>query len=144
MSIWSTLNTNTYFRKTIRSSFSLEGRGIHKNEFSKLNFYPARSGTGIVFKKTKESGDQVTIPALVDYINSTYLSITISRSGENIQTIEHLMSAIYMMGITDMTIEIQNGSEIPILDGSALPFIEALETAKVNWVTALHLALILL
>ncbi len=122
------LNANLYSRKTIASPFSIEGVGVHKNEISKLNFLPAKPETGIIFRRYLNK-KRYDIPALVNFISDTIFSVSIAIEGIKIQTIEHLMFAIYASHITDLIISIDRGSEIPILDGSALPYVEAFEKA---------------
>ena len=108
----------------------MDGVGIHKNEPSKLSFFPAESKTGIIFKKMGGNAP-CEIPACYKSVSDTHLAVSIANGEFEIRTIEHLMFAIYVLGITDLIIEVEGGAEIPILDGSAAPFVDALERSKV-------------
>ncbi len=120
------MGTGTISRKTIASSFSIEGRGVHKDEFARLDFHPAKEGTNILFKR-EISGKTYDIPAQLNCVSDTAFSVQITQDGVSLQTIEHLMFAIYAHGITDLIIIVNGGSEIPILDGSALNYVNAFE-----------------
>ncbi len=118
------------FRKTIKNAGSVEGIGIHSGEKVKLFFHPMESGKGIVFYR-KEQND-IFIPMTLDYVVDTSLAVTLGVEKTYIQTVEHLSFALFVLGITDILIEIQGGSEIPILDGSAKEFIDILESLEIN------------
>ena len=120
------MDSDTIFRKTIASSFSIEGRGIHKNELVKLDFHPAKQGTNILFKQNI-AGKNYDIPAQLNNVSDTSFSVKITQGRASLQTIEHLMFAIYAHGITDLIIMVNGGSEIPILDGSALNYVKTFE-----------------
>ena len=103
--------------KTLKSTLSIKGKGIHTGEEARVTIHPSTSGK-IEFKK-----NGVTIPASIDYIVSSEHGTDIGKDGIVIKTIEHLMSAIVGAGLTSLLIEVE-GIEIPILDGSSLPFIQ--------------------
>lgn len=120
-----------YFRKTIKHSGSVEGIGIHSGETVKLFFHPLESGKGIVFYR-KVNNKEILIPMNLDYVIDTSLAVTLGFENEYVQTVEHLSFALFIMGITDIMIEIQGGSEIPILDGSATEFINMLDSLEIH------------
>lgn len=120
-----------YFRKTIKHTGSVEGIGIHSGEKVKLFFHPYESGKGIVFYR-KLSNKEIFIPMNLDYVIDTSLAVTLGHENFYIQTVEHLSFALFIMGITDILIEIQGGSEIPILDGSATEFISILDSLEMH------------
>lgn len=118
------------FQHTIKNSISLTGVGAHSGSKATVNLVPAADNHGIVFKRIDLSETQNIIPALWSYVTDTRLCTKISNnSGIFISTIEHVMAALAAKKIDNILIEV-NGPEIPILDGSAQPFLEALNEAK--------------
>jgi len=85
---------------------------------------PAPADTGIVFKRT-DIGEDAMVEALAENVSSTARSTTISKGDASVSTIEHILSALTGMGVDNALIEIDN-VEVPILDGSAKPYIEAI------------------
>ena len=118
------------FRKTIKTSGMMEGVGLHSGEKLKLIFHPSESHTGIIFYQKSSNLKSSLIPANVFSVIDTSLAVTLGNGSFFVQTVEHLMFAIFCLGITDMLIEIQGSTEIPIADGSALPFIDTLEALE--------------
>lgn len=112
------------YQITIKEEFTIEGTGIHTNQYSKIRLRPAPENTGYLFIKKLEN-KEIKIPALLSNVVSTDYCTTIGFEGEKIMTIEHLISAIYALGIDNIIIEVE-GLEIPFLDGSAYPFVEKL------------------
>ncbi|HHO74806.1 MAG TPA: UDP-3-O-[3-hydroxymyristoyl] N-acetylglucosamine deacetylase [Deltaproteobacteria bacterium] len=108
-------------RMTIAQTLVIRGTGIHRGGDIEIVLYP--SDQGIVFVKDGQS-----IPAIPENVVDTQLNTTIGLSGVRISTIEHLMSAFYGLGITDCTIEVR-GDEIPVIDGSALPYVMHIQQA---------------
>ena len=123
-------NTITYNRKTIKSSGAIEGKGLHSGKKCKLVFYPAEEGSGICFYSTV-AGVGYKLPATVDFVVDTAFAVVLGNNHISIQTIEHLMFALYVLGITDILIEFQGGKELPVLDGSARPFIDFLQNLSI-------------
>jgi len=118
------------FRKTLKNSSIIEGVGLHSGEIVKIIFHPADEFTGIQFRTTGKNNQQIMIPAELEYVMDTSMAVTLGKDHVYVQTIEHLMYALYVLGVTDIIIELIGGSEIPILDGSAYPFIEILESCE--------------
>lgn len=116
-------------RKTIKNSFTLEGIGLHTGEKSKICVKPMEENKGIIFIK-KVEGAEVEIKADIKNVITTNRSTTIGVGDAKVITTEHLLAAIYALEIDDLYIEIE-GSEIPILDGSASPFYDALKNAEI-------------
>ena len=116
-------------RKTIKNTFSLEGIGLHTGLNSKITLKPMEENNGVIFQK-KVDGQLIDIKADTKNVTTTSRSTTIGVEGHEIKTIEHLMSAIYAIGVDDLYIEVE-GEEIPILDGSAKIFYEQIIGAKV-------------
>ena len=118
------------FQRTLKQAISATGVGLHSGERVKLTLLPAAPDTGIVFRRTDlpESEDVKAEPALV---NDTRLSSTlVTATGVRVGTIEHLMSAFAGFGIDNLIVEV-TAAEMPIMDGSAAPFIYLLQSAGV-------------
>ena len=123
------------FQRTLKQAISATGVGLHSGERVKLTLLPAAPDTGIVFRRTDlpESEDVKAEPALV---NDTRLSSTlVTATGVRVGTIEHLMSAFAGFGIDNLIVEV-TAAEMPIMDGSAAPFIYLLQSAGVVEQTA--------
>ncbi|MBI29263.1 MAG: UDP-3-O-acyl-N-acetylglucosamine deacetylase [Alphaproteobacteria bacterium MarineAlpha5_Bin11] len=117
-------------QKTLKQSFNFEGIGLHSGITSKVTVYPERDDYGIVFIRKNLSKNN-EIRAHWSNVTSTKLCTTISNnSGASVQTIEHLMSALSGMHIDNAKIEVE-GPEIPIMDGSAEPFVKLIEKVGV-------------
>jgi len=114
---------------TLNSSITCRGIGLHSGKGVTLTMRPAEADHGIVFVRTDiKEGDNV-IPALWNYVADTQLCTMIANeSGAGVGTIEHLMSALRGCGIDNAVIEV-DGPEVPIMDGSALPFVTMVEKA---------------
>ena len=108
-------------RRTILKDVMIEGTGIHSGSVVNLHLRPASEGIAFIQGDTR-------IPASPANIVDTRLNTTIGIGSVRISTIEHLMAALYGMGVTDCDIVV-SGSEIPAMDGSALPFIRLLQDA---------------
>jgi UDP-3-O-[3-hydroxymyristoyl] N-acetylglucosamine deacetylase len=112
-------------RRTLKSAISCVGQGLHSGQDVTLKLLPAPGGSGIVFHRTDLG---ISIPALFDRVNDTRLCTVIGEGAARVGTIEHLMAAIAACGIDDLLVEV-NAAELPILDGSASPFLFLLESA---------------
>lgn len=111
-------------QRTLRKSYTFEGKGLHTGRYSRMTIHPAAAGTGIVFKRSDLGGDAV-VEALAEYVTSTARSTTIAKGEVAVTTIEHLMSAFMGLGVDNAMVEI-DGIEVPILDGSAGPYVESI------------------
>ena len=115
-------------QKTIKKPVSFSGIGLHSGKPSKICVRPASPDTGIVFKRIDQKDNNLIYPNFMN-VSNTALNTTISNSnGVKVSTIEHLMGALFGIGIDNALIEINN-EEVPILDGSAKVFIEEILTA---------------
>ena len=115
-------------QKTIKNSVSFSGIGLHSGKLAKICIKPSSPDTGIVFKRIDLKDNNLIYPNFMN-VNNTSLNTTISNSnGVKVSTIEHLMGALFGIGIDNALIEIDN-EEVPILDGSAKVFIEKILTA---------------
>lgn len=114
---------------TIQQDVTVKGVGLHSGKISTCTIKPAPINTGFVFIRVDLEG-QPKIPAKVRFVVDTNRSTTLGRSGATIMTVEHLLSALVGNGIDNAFLEI-SGPEVPILDGSAGPFVEAVKQAGV-------------
>ncbi|MDC0192705.1 UDP-3-O-acyl-N-acetylglucosamine deacetylase [Alphaproteobacteria bacterium] len=118
-------------QQTIRQSFSLGGIGLHSGKKVKITVEPAKVNNGIKFIRTDLIKNNI-VPALWSNVSSTNLCTTISNEkGVSVSTIEHLMSSLSGMHIDNANILINN-LEVPIMDGSSLPFVEELENSGIE------------
>ena len=111
-------------QQTLRRNYSFEGKGLHTGRVAKMTVCPAPAGSGIRFVRTDIGADAV-VEAVAENVSNTARSTTISKGEASVSTIEHIMSALTGMGVDNALIEIDN-IEVPILDGSAKPYIEAI------------------
>ena len=112
------------FQHTLKRNYSFEGKGLHTGKYAKMTVCPAAENTGIVFVRT-DIGPEAVVKALAENVSTTTRSTTISQNGASVSTIEHILSALTGMGVDNALIEIDN-VEVPILDGSAKPYIDAI------------------
>tara|TARA_B110001450_G_scaffold6585_1_gene6772 strand:- start:9616 stop:10536 length:921 start_codon:yes stop_codon:yes gene_type:complete len=112
-------------QKTINKSINLKGVGLHSGLEANLTIKPAEPNTGIIFKRTDLKSENTIIPNIFNVSNAAFCTTISNESGASVSTIEHLMGALYGMGIDNAIVEIDN-KEIPILDGSAKLFVEAI------------------
>ena len=119
-------------QKTIKDSIQLEGVGLHSGVKSKLCLKPAEVNSGITFKRTDVDNTKNIIKASYKNVSSSALCTKIKNSyGVSVSTIEHLMAAFYGEGIDNVLVEI-DALEIPIMDGSAFDFVEAIRSVGVQ------------
>ncbi len=119
-------------QKTIDSSVSCLGIGIHSGSKVEITLHKAPIDTGIIFRRTDVSAEKSIVKANYKNVVETNLGTTISNEfGIKISTIEHLMAAIWGSGIDNLFIDIDN-QEVPIMDGSSEPFVFLLECAGIN------------
>ena len=111
-------------QQTLRTNYSFEGKGLHTGRVAKMTVCPAPADYGIRFIRT-DIGPDAVVEALAENVSNTARSTTISKGEASVSTIEHIMSALTGMGVDNAMIEIDN-IEVPILDGSAKPYIDAI------------------
>jgi len=107
--------------KTLRDSLTFRGVGIHTGEICEIKIHP-RAERGIVFYKKG-----LEIPAHHNFVVGTTAGTDLGRDGEVVKTVEHLMAAFYLAGVDAAVVEVVRGNEVPILDGSAKPFFDAIK-----------------
>ena len=111
-------------QQTLKKSYSFEGKGLHTGRVAKMTINPAPVNTGIRFRRT-DLGENSYVDALAENVSNTARSTTISCGDASVATIEHVLSALTGMGVDNAIIDIDN-VEVPILDGSAKPYIDAI------------------
>ena len=116
-------------RKTINATVSITGIGLHSGIYTRVELHPAAPGNGIVFVRADLMG--LRIPALQASTTALDYATTVGKDDVAVGTVEHLLSAIMACGITDVDIHI-DGPEVPIIDGSALPFMHLVDAAGVR------------
>lgn len=117
-------------QRTLRRVTRTTGVGLHTGARVEITLRPAAADTGIVFHRV-DLPTPVTIPARAENVGDTRLSSTLRRDGTTISTVEHLMSALAGLGIDNLHVDV-SGPELPIMDGSAGPFVFLLQSAGVE------------
>ena len=110
-------------QKTIKESIVFKGIGLHSGLDANLKIKPAEPNTGIIFKRTDLKKDNIVVPNIFNVSSAVFCTTISNEYGVSVSTIEHLMGALYGLGIDNALIEIDN-QEVPILDGSAKLFVE--------------------
>ncbi|MGL5562293.1 MAG: UDP-3-O-acyl-N-acetylglucosamine deacetylase, partial [Tannerellaceae bacterium] len=116
-------------QKTLKESFSLQGKGLHTGLDIVVTFLPAPENHGYKIKRV-DLEDQPVIDALAENVVATQRGTVVSKKGVQISTIEHAMAALYAYEIDNCLIEV-NAPEFPILDGSAKHYVEEIEKAGI-------------
>ena len=109
-------------QKTLKETITIGGVGLHSGKKANIKIKPAKPNTGIVFKRTDVKNNNLIVPGVFNVSNAAYCTTISNDYGVTISTIEHLMGALFGMGIDNVLIEINN-EEVPILDGSAKEFV---------------------
>ena len=114
---------------TIQNPVQISGIGLHTGCQVSLELNPAPADTGIVFRRVDLQGFE--IEALRERVSRVVLATTLMKKGVMLSTVEHVLSALYGLGLDNLYIDISS-LEVPILDGSALPFVEMVQKAGVQ------------
>jgi UDP-3-O-[3-hydroxymyristoyl] N-acetylglucosamine deacetylase len=116
-------------QRSLKSSISASGVGLHTGQKVRLTLRPAPPDTGIVFRRI-DLPQPVDIPARADLVGETRLSSCLIKDGAKLYTVEHLMSALGGLGVDNVYADI-DASELPIMDGSASPFVLLIQQAGI-------------
>src|SRR5207248_4255796 len=116
-------------RKTIKSKVSITGIGLHSGIYTRVALHPAPAGSGITFVRADLQG--LRIPALQASTTALDYATTVGKDDVSVGTVEHLLAAIVAYGVTDVDIHI-DGPEVPIIDGSAVPFMHLIDAAGIR------------
>jgi UDP-3-O-[3-hydroxymyristoyl] N-acetylglucosamine deacetylase len=109
-------------RRTLARETVLEGVGLHTGRTVRLTLVPAPAEHGVVFERTDLGA---RIPATLDHAGRAFYATVLERDGASVSTVEHLLAALYALQVDDVLVRL-DGPEVPILDGSARPFVDAI------------------
>ncbi len=115
---------------TIATTLMISGIGLHSGKRINMTLRPAEAGTGIIFHR-RENDRHVAIEAVSANVVDTRLATVLGKGDLTVSTVEHLLATLHVFGIDNLHIDI-DGSEVPIMDGSAAPFAEMIENAGVR------------
>ncbi|MBS1963498.1 MAG: UDP-3-O-acyl-N-acetylglucosamine deacetylase [Bdellovibrionales bacterium] len=118
------------FQRTIKKPVTLKGIGLHLGKEAAITLKPAGVNQGILFQRV-DLADSLPIEANFRNVVNTQMATTLGKGNVTVSTIEHLMAALHGFGIDNVLVEVV-GPEVPILDGSSVPFCTALKTAGVQ------------
>jgi len=116
-------------QRTLKNTIRATGIGMHTGDKVVVTLRPAPVDAGIVFSRT-DTTPPVVIPALVGHVGDTTLATTLTAGRVRISTVEHLMAAFAGLGIDNALVEV-DAAELPIMDGSAAPFVFLLQSAGI-------------
>jgi UDP-3-O-[3-hydroxymyristoyl] N-acetylglucosamine deacetylase len=117
------------FQHTLRAPAHFAGVGVHTGVYTRVAVRPAAENTGVVFVRTDVTDRDNRVPAAGEAVCKTQLGTVIGNAdGVTVSTIEHLMAALAMLGIDNAVVEV-DGPEMPIMDGSAEPFVRLIDRA---------------
>jgi UDP-3-O-[3-hydroxymyristoyl] N-acetylglucosamine deacetylase len=120
------------FETTFASPFSIRGIGVHSGADVTASFNPAEAGTGIIFQRINPTGEATDLKAVFSSVGNTDLCTVLGFSpARSIATVEHVMAALYALGIDNAVIEV-DGAEMPVMDGSSAVFVDAIEQAGIR------------
>jgi UDP-3-O-[3-hydroxymyristoyl] N-acetylglucosamine deacetylase len=117
-------------QRTIKTAIRATGVGLHTGEKVYMTLRPAAENTGIVFHRV-DLDEPVQIPADPTLVGETMLGTTLIKDGVKVATVEHLMSALAGLGIDNLAVDL-SAAEVPIMDGSAGPFVFLLQSAGIE------------
>ena len=118
-------------QKTINKNLTFKGIGLHSGLAVTMTIKPAQPNTGIIFKRIDLKENNIIIPNIFNVSSAVFCTTISNETGATVSTIEHLMGALYGLGIDNVLIEIDN-QEVPILDGSAKLFVEAISQTGIK------------
>jgi UDP-3-O-[3-hydroxymyristoyl] N-acetylglucosamine deacetylase len=116
-------------QRTLKTLISASGVGLHTGEKARISLRPAPADAGVVFRRI-DLASPVDIPARADLVGDTRLASCLMRDGVRIHTVEHLMSALGGLGIDNVYVDL-DAAEVPIMDGSASPFVLLIQQAGI-------------
>lgn len=117
-------------QRTLQLRTQIDGVGLHSGKPVRLSLHPAPVDSGVVFVRS-DLPHRVEIPARADHVLDTTLNTMLGRGDVRIGTVEHLMAALYGLGVDNVRVEL-DGPEVPILDGSAAEWVRLIETAGIR------------
>ena len=125
---WAPLSTSV-FQHTVAAPAIFAGVGVHTGQHVRVSIRPAPAGAGVTFVRTDIQDRDNRVPAIGQAVTQTQLGTMIANAaGVSVATIEHLMAALAALGVDNAVVEL-DGPEVPIMDGSAEPFVQMLDRA---------------
>ena len=118
-------------QKTLKETITIDGVGLHSGKQAHMEIKPAKPNTGIVFIRTDIKNNNIVMPGVFNVSNAAYCTTISNDSGATVSTIEHLMGALFGLGVDNALIEINN-EEVPILDGSAKMFVSEINRVGIK------------
>jgi len=118
-------------QKTINKNITFNGVALHSGLMVEMTIRPAEPNSGIIFKRVDLKKNNIIIPNIFNVSSAVFCTTISNESGASVSTIEHLMGALYGLGIDNVLIEINN-QEVPILDGSAKLFVDAIHESGIK------------
>ena len=112
-------------QKTIKNQIKFQGVGLHSGKNVLMTLFPAPPNTGIIFKRSDVKNNNLIYPSVFNVSSALYCTKLTNEHGISVSTVEHLMAALCGLGIDNLLIEI-NSEELPIMDGSAKNFVDAI------------------
>jgi UDP-3-O-[3-hydroxymyristoyl] N-acetylglucosamine deacetylase len=125
--------TSFYAQRTLRRGISCAGIGLHSGRKVTLSLRPAAAGAGIRFRRSDLGG--LELPAQVNHVGAINYATGLMRDAVQVDTVEHLLAALVSLGIDNVTVEL-NSPEVPIMDGSAAPFVYLIQEAGIKTLDA--------
>ena len=124
-------------QKTLREQVTVSGIGVHSGSPVSVTLHPAEADSGIVFWRSQTDDHKVRkLPASYRSVTATeFATVLGDRNGPAVSTTEHILAALYGLGIDNAVVEV-DGPEVPIMDGSAAPFVEAIDQAGIETLSA--------
>jgi UDP-3-O-[3-hydroxymyristoyl] N-acetylglucosamine deacetylase len=119
-------------QRTIRRQISCAGIGLHSGNKVTLTLKPAAQDAGIIFRRTDLG---LEIPATVKHVSAVHYATVLGKDGATVETVEHLLAALVSVGVDNVVVEL-NHNEVPIMDGSAAPFLYLMQEAGVKRLSA--------
>ena len=118
-------------QKTINKTLLIKGIGLHTGRSVNMKINPAEPNTGIIFKRTDLKNNNYIIPGVFNVTNTNFCTTISNEFGAKVSTVEHLLGALFGLGIDNALIEIDS-QEVPILDGSAKEFVEKINLTGIE------------
>ena len=115
---------------TLKGSFSLFGKGLHTGQNLTVTFNPAPENTGYKIQRIDLEGEPI-IDAIAENVSDTQRGTVLTKGDARVSTVEHGLSALYALGIDNCLIQV-NGPEFPILDGSAIKYVEKINEVGIE------------
>ena len=122
------INMSVLNQKTIKNKIKFEGVGLHSGKKVLMTLFPAPPNTGIIFKRSDLKINNLIYPNVFNVSSASYCTKLSNEYGVTVSTVEHLMAALYGLGIDNLLIDL-NSEELPIMDGSAKNFVDSLENS---------------